>query len=171
MAFGRNMGAGGLLNMAANIIRLGSAINADSFADATSAVRGMRDARKIGRLASGTEEMDATELVNALGTEWGALRRRGISDFAGVYVLTNKRNGKRYVGQSIHVLERVREHFTGDGCRDAWDDYRRGDRFGVRTLPLRGSGFPDLDTFERKAIAAYGAYEVGYNKTRGNGIG
>lgn len=170
MAFGMNMGMGGLLSMAANVARLGSAISADSFADATSAVRGMVDARRISRLSAGAEEMDATELVRAIGTERGDIQQRGIPDFAGIYVLTNKRSGKRYVGQSIHVLERVREHFTGGGCRDAWDDYRRGDRFGVRTLPLRGSGFPDLDSFERTAIAAYGAYEVGYNKTRGNGI-
>jgi hypothetical protein len=35
-------------------------------------------------------------------------------------------------------------------------------------IALKGSGYHTLDDLERTAIEATGAYERGYNKTRGN---
>lgn len=89
-------------------------------------------------------------------------------DFQGIYILRNESKKKYYVGQSVHVLARVNQHFTGHGNGDVYADYRNGARFSIRTLRLKGSGFKTLNSLERYAIAAYRAYTKGYNKTRGN---
>lgn len=90
-------------------------------------------------------------------------------DYKGIYILYNKKKRKYYVGQSIHVLQRVTAHFKGHGNEDIYKDYRNGDRFTIRIIHLKGSGYSNLDKFEKEAIAAYKGFEKGYNKTRGNG--
>lgn len=89
-------------------------------------------------------------------------------DFAGVYILCNGRKHKYYVGQSVHVYHRLRQHFTGRGNPDVYADYMRGRPFTIQVIPLEGSGFKTLNELERKAISTYDAYKHGYNKTRGN---
>ena len=86
----------------------------------------------------------------------------------GVYILHNYQNGKYYVGQSKSVFDRVNNHFTGKGNGDIYVDYKKGDRFTIKMIPLSGSGFYDLDSLERHFIEYYHAYDRGYNKTRGN---
>lgn len=40
------------------------------------------------------------------------------SEFTGIYILHNMNEDKYYVGQSVRVLNRVRQHFTGHGNGD-----------------------------------------------------
>lgn len=101
-----------------------------------------------------------------LGRIHGWRRRR--LNFAGVYVLHNCLNGKNYVGQSVHVFDRVCDHFGGEGCGGVYRDYRRGQPFLIQMIPLRFSGFRNLNEMERVLINHYDAFHSGYNKTHGN---
>ena len=89
-------------------------------------------------------------------------------DFAGIYIFTNMDDGRCYVGQAHNVISRVNQHLTGKGNGDVYADYVHGAHFEIRMIALKGSGYHTLDDLERTAIAATGAYERGYNKTRGN---
>lgn len=95
-------------------------------------------------------------------------RRNHKKNFSGIYVLYNRSKHMYYVGQAVKVLDRVNKHFTGKGNGDVYADYKYGDKFVIRLIPLKTSGFPSLNDLERYAIARYRAYEKGYNKTRGN---
>lgn len=99
-------------------------------------------------------------------------RSYGISsqfDCPGIYVLHNRDKNKNYVGQSIHVLTRASQHFTGHGGNgDVYADYKYHDHFEIRIVKFEGSGYSSLNEMERLAINAYDAYTRGYNKTRGN---
>lgn len=90
------------------------------------------------------------------------------SEFTGVYILHNASRDKYYVGQSIRVLSRITQHLTGHGNGDVYADFKYGDRFTVRTIPMQGSGYQSLNDLERDTISAYNAKEQGYNMTRGN---
>ena len=96
---------------------------------------------------------------------YNALRQ---SDFTGVYVLHNLTKDMYYVGQSIKVIDRVGQHFTGHGNGDVYADFKYGDEFEVSTVSLVDSGYGSLNDLERDTIAAYDAYNNGYNKTAGN---
>lgn len=89
-------------------------------------------------------------------------------DFTGIYVLHNLTQDEYYVGQSVHVLQRVRQHFTGHGNGDVYADWKMGDRFTIQTVSLVGSGYNNLNDLEREAIDVYHAYDNGYNRTSGN---
>ena len=89
-------------------------------------------------------------------------------DFTGIYVLYNASKDKYYVGQSVHVLKRVRQHFTGHGNGDVYADWKYGDSFTIRVCKLVDSGYANLNDLERDAIQAYDAYDKGYNRTGGN---
>ncbi|MBO5571254.1 MAG: GIY-YIG nuclease family protein [Ruminococcus sp.] len=89
-------------------------------------------------------------------------------NFAGVYILHNQDRDKYYVGQSKTVFNRVNNHFTGKGNGDVYVDYRNGEHFTIKLIPLMNSGFDSLDSLERYFISYYHAFENGYNKTRGN---
>lgn len=96
------------------------------------------------------------------------LRASTKKNFSGIYILYNQNKRMYYVGQAVKVLDRVNRHFTGKGNGDVYADYKYGDRFVIRMIPLQGSGFRTLNDLERYAISWYDAYEHGYNKTRGN---
>lgn len=89
-------------------------------------------------------------------------------DFTGVYLIQNISKHMNYVGQSVRVVSRLSQHFTGHGNGDVYADYIYGDVFQIKVIPLNGSGYASLDALERDAIAAYHAFDYGYNKTRGN---
>ncbi|MCD8150042.1 MAG: GIY-YIG nuclease family protein [Clostridiales bacterium] len=90
-------------------------------------------------------------------------------DFEGVYLICNHTKGdKYYVGQSVHVIVRVNQHFTGRGNGDVYEDYKNGDRFTITMIKLRNSNCRSLNELERESIRTYDAYNRGYNKTRGN---
>ena len=96
---------------------------------------------------------------------YDALRQ---SDFTGIYVLHNISKDMFYVGQSVRVVARVGQHLTGHGNGDVYADFKYGDEFEVSTVSLVDSGYDSLNDLERETIAAYDAYNSGYNKTAGN---
>ena len=110
-------------------------------------------------LASNHAEVTVDEFL-ALGNGY---------DFTGVYILHNTTEGIYYVGQSVRVMQRVRQHFTGHGNGDVYADYKYGHRFTVKVISLTSSGYSSLDDLERDMIEAHYAYSHGYNKQRGNG--
>lgn len=96
----------------------------------------------------------------------------GATDEAGCYViLTNPvYDGSGdvsyeavYVGQSIHVAQRVRAHLTGHGNGDVYADVRAGKPVEVRMVRCAPA---DLNATERSLIAAFDATRS-YNRTRG----
>ena len=94
--------------------------------------------------------------------------RRRVKNFAGVYILYNRTKNKYYVGQAQQVLSRVNSHFTGRGNGDVYADYKYGDKFTIKMIALKKSGYKSLNALERDMIATYDAFAHGYNKTRGN---
>ncbi|AEB07824.1 hypothetical protein Corgl_1728 [Coriobacterium glomerans PW2] len=68
-----------------------------------------------------------------------------------------------YVGQSLRVCTRVRQHLTGHGNGNVFADVRNGDRVFVRIFCCRHSRLNEL---ERRLIARYHAIES-YNDTLG----
>ena len=85
-------------------------------------------------------------------------------DFTGVFVLHNLSKDKFFVGHGIHVLERVRQHFTGHGNGDVYADWKMGDKFIISTLSLVDSGRKNLSELEQEIIEAYDVRKHGYNK-------
>lgn len=86
----------------------------------------------------------------------------------GVYILHNITRDMYYVGQGKRVIDRVNAHFTGKGNGDVYADYKYGNAFTIKIIPLYNSGFRSLDELERCMIAKYNAFYNGYNKTKGN---
>lgn len=111
------------------------------------------------QLASNQAELTAEEFLSLAGAP----------EFTGVYILHNETKGMYYVGQSVRVMQRVRQHLTGHGNGDVYADYKYGDRFTVRTISMASSGYLSIDDLERDMIEAYDAYDSGYNRQRGNG--
>jgi len=90
----------------------------------------------------------------------------------GIYIITNNITGKQYVGQSINIEQRIKQH-----------RYRtsRGNSYIDNTIQKHGwehfawnilyKCTPDeLDLEEQKFIALYNTYHAGYNLTRGGSI-
>lgn len=93
--------------------------------------------------------------------------RKGF-ETSGVYIFTNLRNKKSYVGQSVNILKRVDTHIKGRGSEDLYLDILRGHEFLLQFVRLRDSKFHDLNSLERYYIKKKNAFTKGYNKTRGN---
>lgn len=98
-------------------------------------------------------------------------RKVVLEDFEGCYILWNISDNRTYVGQSIHVMQRVREHFGTlgtAGSADVYRDYRSGHVFLVEVISLSSTQFSDLNELERIMISYCDGYGSGYNRTRGN---
>lgn len=116
--------------------------------------------KKVKRLIKEARETEFETFVHEKNAE----------DFSGIYILTNKtKRNKTYVGQSIHVRERLSQHYHGRGNPGVYYDHTyRHNRFTVKTIPLKNSGFRTLNALERNAIRVCRGYSKGYNQTRGN---
>lgn len=97
------------------------------------------------------------------------LRNTVKGDCVGVYIIYNRSRKMYYVGQATRLYFRVNQHFTGHGNGDVYADYKYGDKFTIRLIKLVDSGYEDLDKLEKDMIDKFNAYELGYNKTKGNG--
>ena len=114
---------------------------------------------------------DLEEDIRDLGVtpeQFFDLKKTVTHDIAGVYVICNTDQKMYYVGQAKKLYFRVWQHFTGHGNGDVYADYKYGNRFIIRFVPLSGSGYDDLDTLEKDMIRHYNAFTTGYNKTIGN---
>jgi len=128
-------------------------------------------AKEIHDLANNAIEMTPEEFLKMRNTSFGGKGRKSYAltlNYPGVYILHNKTKDLYYVGQGTKVLNRVYAHFTGRGNGDVYADYKYGDKFTIRTIALKNSGFSNLNDLERYCISYYNAYYKGYNKTRGN---
>ncbi|MDE7099708.1 MAG: GIY-YIG nuclease family protein, partial [Malacoplasma sp.] len=81
-------------------------------------------------------------------------------DRSGVYVIFNKNSQMYYVGQSINLIKRVNNHFTGKGNGDVYADYKYGAEFEITLIPCSQQ---DLNKVERHYIEIFNAYGKGYN--------
>lgn len=101
------------------------------------------------------------------GKKFEKLKRKGFEG-EGIYIFTNLKNNKKYVGQSVNLLNRVNGHLKGKGNPDLHLDMQKGDKFTIQFMKLKDSEFNNLDAFEKHYIYKLNSYHVGYNKTRGN---
>lgn len=58
---------------------------------------------------------------------------------AGIYAITNKTNGKQYIGSSVHIADRIRQHANDITCgrhysKDMIKDFQNGDAFTAIVL-------------------------------------
>ena len=90
-------------------------------------------------------------------------------DIVGVYVIHNESRDMYYVGQAKRLFFRINQHLTGHGNGDVYADYKYGDDFSIKIVPLSDSGYKDIDLLEKDLIDEYHACDSGYNRTFGNG--
>ena len=96
-----------------------------------------------------------------------SLSRRGFTA-PGVYIFTNLNNGRKYVGQSKNILNRVNTHIKGRGSEDLFLDIQRGNDFILQFVKLSETKHRNLNSLEKYYIKKMKAFTHGYNKTRGN---
>lgn len=99
-------------------------------------------------------------------------------NFVGVYSITNRTNGKVYVGSSTRLLERLKQHertlIEGKHfCKAMQEDYDAGHHFQFDILEsfVTKSTYPygefrrvyNLDDLEKKYIELYDCVKSGYN--------
>lgn len=89
-------------------------------------------------------------------------------DFKGIYIFYNETKQMYYVGQSIHVIQRVKKHLSGYGNGDVYVDIKNGDIFKICLEKFRRTDFISLNKMERHYIEKYDACDNGYNRTKGN---
>lgn len=89
-------------------------------------------------------------------------------DYQGIYKITNKISNKSYIGQSIHIFQRWREHSTGRGNEELYEDLQK---YGIQNFT-----FEILDICENQEqinekesywIEFYKSNLNGYNKSAG----
>lgn len=89
----------------------------------------------------------------------------------GIYKITNKINGKSYIGQSIHIEKRWKEHKS----MQHYDDYKTTlysafRKYGIENFTFKvlvQCGKEDLDDLEKYYIKKYDTFKNGYNMNRG----
>lgn len=91
-----------------------------------------------------------------------------IDNVPGIYIIHNITDDRYYVGQSVRLLQRLKHHMSGAGNNHIYADYKAGQQFEVRAIPLEGSEFSNLNDMERHYIKLYTANINGYNQTKGN---
>lgn len=127
--------------------------------------------KQIRGLANNTLEMTPQEFFKMRNTSFGGKGCPSYANtlnFEGVYILFNKTKNMFYIGQAKRILDRVNQHFTGHGNGDVYADYKYGDKFTIKMIALKHSGFKTLNELERNTIMTYNSYAKGYNRTRGN---
>ena len=80
-----------------------------------------------------------------------------IGDITGLYILHNLSKDRYYVGQSATAISRAAAQLLGRGNKDVYADYKYGDSFDVRIVPLEGSGYSNLKDFKCAVVQALSA--------------
>lgn len=81
-----------------------------------------------------------------------ALTQKG--EITGIFIVHNATKDLYYVGQSAKAIDRAAIQFLGRGNCDVYADYKYGDSFNVRIIPLLGSSYESLNELKRAAIQA-----------------
>lgn len=81
-----------------------------------------------------------------------ALTQQG--EITGIFIVHNATKDLYYVGQSAKAIDRAAIQFLGRGNCDVYADYKYGDSFNVRIIPLTGSSYESLSELKRAAIQA-----------------
>lgn len=81
-----------------------------------------------------------------------ALTQQG--EITGIFIVHNATKDLYYVGQSTKAIDRAAIQFLGRGNCDVYADYKYGDSFNIRIIPLSGSGYESLNEQKRAAIQA-----------------
>lgn len=128
-------------------------------------IKARKKKKRLKEIVSGAKTLTPRQFFALRQTYYG---RMTDLEFEGVYIIYNINKKMFYVGQSVHVPSRVNAHFTGKGNGDVYADYKYGNRFEIRMVKLRGSGYNRLDDLERELIDMYRCCEKGYNRKKGN---
>lgn len=81
-----------------------------------------------------------------------ALTQQG--EITGIFIVHNATKDLYYVGQSAKAIDRAAIQFLGRGNCNVYSDYKYGDSFSVRMVPLSESGYESLNELKRTAIQA-----------------
>lgn len=81
-----------------------------------------------------------------------ALTQKG--EITGIFIVHNATKDLYYVGQSAKAIDRAAIQFLGRGNCDVYADYKYGDSFNVRIIPLLGSSYESLNELKCAAIQA-----------------
>lgn len=89
-----------------------------------------------------------------------------------IYILTNKKNGKQYVGQTIETrpLDRITEHFYSSSKQIIGSAIRKygKENFNIKVISYQGASQQALDAIEQWKIAQLDTLVPnGYNLTAG----
>ena len=90
----------------------------------------------------------------------------------GIYCIENLINGKKYIGQSINILARWKQHLSNlrrkihhnEKLQNAWNKYGENN---FKFYIIVETDADSLDEFEIKYISLYDTYANGYNKDYG----
>ena len=90
----------------------------------------------------------------------------------GIYIITNNITGKQYVGQSIHIEKRIKEHQYGNDIHTSYleNSIKKHGWENFTWNILHECNPEDLDIEEMKFIALYNTYHNGYNLTQGGDL-
>ena len=89
----------------------------------------------------------------------------------GIYKVTNKINGKVYIGQSVDIGRRWRQHMT---AKDDTYFHKAIQKYGVENFEwevIEQCKKKDLDAREIYWIEYYDSFNKGYNCTKGGDVG
>lgn len=98
----------------------------------------------------------------------------GVNEVCGVYKITNLENGLCYIGQSVNVAQRFKQHCKCGLGIDAPQKnklYQAMQEYGIWSFSwelLEECSIEKLDEKERFYIELYQSKELGYNSTGGN---
>lgn len=89
----------------------------------------------------------------------------------GIYIITNLINGMQYVGKTIDLSRRIKNHLSGwskstKGIHSAIIKYG-AENFDVQVIPYPNISHQMLCIFERSHVAELDTYHNGYNQTLG----
>lgn len=75
-------------------------------------------------------------------------------EVTGIFIVHNATKDLYYIGQSAKAIDRAALQFLGRGNFDVYADFKYGDAFNVRIVPLSISGYESLNELKRTAIKA-----------------
>lgn len=90
----------------------------------------------------------------------------------GIYKITNLINGHSYIGQSINIVRRWKDHrqVAARGARNDYPLYRAISKYGIENFEfsiIEECSVDELDEKEKYWISYYDSYNNGYNQTKG----